>query len=256
MILLFENSTTFKPSDYGLFPGDQIDILCVGGGGAGWQDSWCQGGSAGRGGGYSNTRNSGGAGEGYGAGGGGCAFGGNDNHPAGCGGGSGYVKYGQLEITSSNMNTTFAITVGAGGDNSTLGGSSGSVPGSASSFGNIVTAAGGGAGTLTSGGIGWNNGGQRGRADGSGSGGGAGWWPGLFIALDATTDGSRNGGNGGRYEGGGGGTLIAAGKAGSNSNVGITTGSNGGLTADRSDLGGGDDPKNKKGKGVVVICWD
>ena len=255
MIMMFENSTTFKPSDYGLFPGDQIDILCVGGGGAGWQDNWCQGGSAGHGGGYNNTKNSGGAGEGYGAGGGGCAYGNNSSHPAGCGGGSGYVKYGQLEITGANMNTPFAITVGAGGDNTTLGGSTGSVPGSASSFGNIVTAAGGGAGTKTSGGAGWNTGGDRYNASGGGGGGAAGWWPGLFISLDATTDGTRNGGTGGSAEGGGGGTLTAEGKAGS-STAGTTTGSNGGLTANRPSLGGGDDPKGKNGKGVVVLCWD
>lgn len=130
----------------------------------------------------------------------------------GAGGGSGYIR----QYTGEISHQKYIITIGAGGA---------SGAGGISSFGNVLSAPGGGAGKGSTGGSGaaggggsfyqsYDGNGGNGETGGGGGGGGSGY-----------------GGNGGTF-GGGGGSGWKGGKGGSSANYA-------GLTSDNATCGGG-----------------
>lgn len=144
----------------------------------------------------------------FGGGGGGGA---GTNSSAGGGGGGGYMAYNAFDVTK---NQSISITIGAGGEE----GSSGGV----TSFGNLLSANGGGAGGAqdaaynggsggTGGGGGYGGSGGRGGSDGGGGGGGGGYGGGISNASMYTGSGSANylrcGFKGTGYGAGGGGSY-------------------------------------------------
>lgn len=212
-VVLFDKSGTFKPSEYGLKPGDTIEITCVGGGGGGQMVNGA-GGDAGKGGNTLGTAaagdssgGGGGGGAGYGGGGGG---GGTSRTAGGGGGGGGYLQQATLEITNSNVNTDFPITVGAGGTGQADRYSE-STAGETSSFGSVCTAEGGNPGADNLGGTGGTKGGDGGvtvsmtKGGAGGGGGGGGWIPGTPITMRG--DGGDGDGHKGDMTGGGGGGI-------------------------------------------------
>lgn len=221
-MVIFQESGTFDPEDYGLKVGDVISVTAVGGGGGGgvnYSSSSYQsvfGGDAGENGsGGGSPSAPGRGGEGYGGGGGGAP--GSPGYPGGGGGGSGYVVHLVLKINSL---FPVPVTVGTPGIGSKFTSPSfveGS-NGGASSFGTFVTANGGElAPTSTnassiysaSGGNGWAKGGSGGVIFSNGpelSRGGMGGRNGSNGAdAPAVRFGNYNGGAGG---GGGGGYII------------------------------------------------
>lgn len=176
---IFEQSGTFRPSDWGLNIGDMLQIIAVGGGGGGngsasydSNDSGSRfdlsnvhkGGDAGKAGGNEGGGYPGGGGAGYGGGGGGGGRAPNLPPSSGSnrgtignsnGGGAGQIKTATHKLTSLSA---IAVTVGLGGQgaqmanrNDTTGTNGGS-----SSFGSVVTAQGGlGGGANNGGGYGW-----------------------------------------------------------------------------------------------------
>lgn len=211
-------------TQYGLKVGDQINLVVIGGGGGGGygyyydSDSENPGGDAGQGGfaPYANyPGGGGGAGGGYGAGGGG---GGGDSSSdyspsGGGGGGGGYLSAGTVTLTE----TSVAVTIGAGGN-----GAKGIQPnfnasaGGTTSFGTLLSAAGGAAGengangNAPKGGDGGHKGGDGGvggrygnNANGGGGGGGGGGWIVTSATVYAGTAG-ENGVDGERIKSGGG----------------------------------------------------
>jgi len=147
---------------------------------------------------------------------GGGAGGGAGGYVGGGGGAGGYLS----GTTTINSNTSYAVTVGAGGAGSTtaLGAS-----GSNSQFGTLTASVGGGGGGATSGTSGANG----------GSGGGAGYSGGTFGTGTSGQGNNGANGNGGLYGTGGGGG--GAGSAGVDGNA--TNGGNGG-TGSASSISG------------------
>lgn len=149
-------SQTLDLSTLGIRVGDEITVVCVGGGGAGGGSS---GGDAGEAGSDGSRGSGGAAGAGYGAGGGG--YGGykssSNTYGGAGGGGSGYMT--KVSITVSELSV--AVTVGAAGEASILTAGSGGT----TSFGAYLSANGG-------------SGGGKGLSSGSPGSGGAGGNPG------------------------------------------------------------------------------
>lgn len=168
--LMFQEDTQFKPSDYGIKNGQLIQVIAVGGGGAGGGVSVSgankRGGHAGESGGegyttgYSYVGQAGGGGGGFGAGGGG-AFDGR-GYCAG-GGGSGYMK--TKFIILQNSDAIIPITIGSGGVGQS--GAAGT-SGGATSFGSYLTAEGGGGGGVVNSSPNYSSGGSGGFPGGNG----------------------------------------------------------------------------------------
>ena len=209
--LVFENPTakfsngpfvitatqTVDFTKYGLKPGDQINVVCIGGGAGA-----STGGAAGKGG---TGRGGGGGGGGGGYGGGGGGQGGEYRGGNGYrGGGSGYISSATVTLSS----TSVAATVGAGGAKGANGGTT--------SCGGYLSAAGGNAN-----GSGGHAGGLGGEGlystqyeEGGGGGGGGGGWlvegPTVYSGsggepgINATSKGGGAGGAGGTGGGSGG----------------------------------------------------
>ena len=254
--ILFERSGLFKPSDYGLQAGDVVDVVAVGSGGGGARGTGSQSGQGGRSGcgGKVSTwtpgsyQNAGGGGGGGGYGGGGGGGGGADGSTGGGGGGSGYVVYGRYHITSSNVNSAVPVTVGSAVDSDQNG--------QISSFGSVVSAAGGSTGSKYTGGAGYSRGGNSRDTYATGGGGGAG---GFYPGIPAIPN-SSNGGDGsvGVYlkggVGGGGGAYGTHGSPGDVLDIGdydipLAGAPNGGTRLSDGQDGG-------PGSGVVIVCWD
>lgn len=170
-MVIFEESGTFNPADWGLQVGDMLNIVCVGGGGGG-------------GNGRSESSSA------YGA-------------TTGGGGAGGDVTFATHKLTAL---TPIVVTIGAGGAQGTDGEG---VAGGTSSFGSFVSSLGGPGGAAGTNGYGWYDGIKTSRAmnskrmsaggvrvaTGSGSGnqatgtppgGGGGYFPGYpFFGGDA-----------------------------------------------------------------------
>lgn len=178
--LLYEESGTFNPATYNLAVGDQIQVICIGGGAGGYNGTAAGGSSRG--------------GD-YGCGGNGAAAYSRDDdkdvwyYGATGGGGSGYLTKKLVTLDSTSY---IPITIGAGGGRSSNGGTT--------SFGEHLIAEGGKTGTNNDGhGHGMssdvtNGTGGAGGHPGSGRYGGAGWTVKSYIVQD--TSGSLNKGSG------------------------------------------------------------
>lgn len=180
--ILFESSGTFNPTTYNLTTGDQIQVICIGGGAGGYAGT-AAGGSS-RGGDY------------------GCGGNGKDRYSryeensriiyyygATGGGGSGYLT---KKLVTLDSTSSIPITIGAGGNRSQNGGST--------SFGGYLIAEGGKTGTNNDGrGHGESENAKNGKGGagghpGSESLGGAGWTVKSYIVQD--TSGSLHKGSG------------------------------------------------------------
>lgn len=244
-------------SDYGIRAGQQVGIICIGGGGAGGGvkggysvGNVAKGGDAGKaGGGYG-----GGGGIGIGAGGGGAAglsdyayqpYSGADWESRRCavgsgGGGAGYLASDVITVTDAIVAATIIVSVGKGG----TGGYDTGADGNPTSFGTYVTA---------NGGVG-------------GGGGSPGGYYGTVVSKGGGS-GRANGGNGYgtqynssntyQYYGGGGagGFIIGQPVAGNgvNASASAGAGAGGGLTT-----GGGAQPgqDGSDGHGACFMIWE
>ena len=236
--ILITSTQTLDLTLYGLSVGDQVNVVCIGGGGGGASGasgytSYGKGGAGGKPGDAYGSNSAtgcaggGGAGGGYGAGGGGGAGIGmsSTSGGGGGGGGGGYLTAATITLTD----TSVAVTIGAAG---TGGKSSGTATrcvaggaGGTTSFGSYLSATGGAGGAAgassgqgpSTGGISASKGGDGGaRASsnsGGGGGGGGGWIVEGFTAYqcsdgengeDATSSADGKGGAGGSNGGIGG----------------------------------------------------
>lgn len=174
-------SQTIDFTKHGLRAGDQVNVICIGGGGGGQGSGNSvgyshSGGDAGKGGEGSDDGNfgafsGGGGGGGYGGGGGG-AGGGYGNGTSGAGGYSGCLSAATITLKAEEL--IVDVTVGEGGKGG-AGGDKGSpgTKGEPSSFGAYLSADGGDGGGTPNGKGGHAGGhGQSGGADGGGGGGG------------------------------------------------------------------------------------
>ena len=289
---IIETNQTINLATYGLKSGDEITVICVGGGAGGGaayrvsSNNGC-GGDAGNGGyaGYcgNGARTSetagggGGAGGGYGAGGGG---GGGVTHnnseytgTGGCGGGAGEYKMTSHKLNATTVNS-IAITIGAAGkggnnanaNNTYHNGTNGGV----TSFGAILSANGGIIGMGGTGGLDKGSGLCSGGGGGGGEGGyivplkmygGSGGKGGDARILMAADNGNHWGASGPYNPS----TIMTAG-GGGGASAAIYSYSGDvlfGTSAQSSLYGGtGGEPTEKggkgfmsKGEGVVVIIW-
>lgn len=191
---IITESQTFDLSTLGIRVGDEITVICIGGGGGGGAD----GGKGGAGGaaGTSDDNGRGGApGAGYGAGGGG---GGSSDRGDGGGGGGGSGYKTKALITVSDLSV--AVTIGAAGTGgATLGKNHDGGSGGTTSFGAYLSASGGSGGgeggySAGAGGDGGNPGNSGGNPDasgvstnyGNGGDGGDGYDADFFDAVVAT----------------------------------------------------------------------
>lgn len=185
---IITESQTFDLSTLGIRVGDEITVICIGGGGGGG----AEGGAGGAGGaaGTSDDNGSGGApGAGYGAGGGG---GGSSDLGDGGGGGGGSGYKTKAEITVSDLSV--AVTIGAAGTGgSSRGYENDGGSGGTTSFGAYLSASGGSGGgkggsRAGAGGDGGNPGNSGGTISkyGNGGDGGDGYDADFFDAVVAT----------------------------------------------------------------------
>jgi hypothetical protein len=167
--IIFTESGTFNIADYGLKIGDKVNVICVGGGGAGCGAADYASGSYIT---YSTYYYGGDAGTngGYGSGGNGASCSSNGNSTTsgvcGSGGGSGYVTQDTVVI-NTNLIT---VTIGAGGKGKNTVSTANS--GGSTSFGTLLTADGGRGGSLDTGGAGGNKGSAAGSRTGGAGGAG------------------------------------------------------------------------------------
>lgn len=190
--VLITETQTLDMSKYGLRVGDQINVICIGGGGAGGSGNYSTGGAGGKAGSSASYQPPGYNYQGHGGGGGGGGYGGGGGGGTGHslmyagsgGGGGGFLSAKTVTLTS----TSVAVTIGAAGQpqSGSTGGSGGTT-----SFGSYLSASGG-------------NGGSSGTYSRAGSGG-SGGHNGGSGSYYKYSDGSSNGGVGG---GGGGGWII------------------------------------------------
>lgn len=246
--VLITESQTLDLSKYGLRVGDPVNVICIGGGGAGGSDPYKLGGAAGKGGSgetwtdgyYSYYGNGGGGGGGGYGGGGGGGTGHQWNYSGGGGGGGGYLTSKTITLTS----TSVAVTIGAAGQPS-LGNNGGN--GGTTSFGSYLSASGGAGGEKPS--SGYNTtypgqGGAGGHKGGNGSG--------IYNSNVGITSG---------YGGGGGGGWIIEGftvYSGTNGEDASTSGGgagNGGTNGGTAMSGNGMDATNGFGHGCVVFWY-
>ena len=199
--IVFRASGTFNAAEYGLGVGDYVNVVVIGGGASGYNGNGAgKAGKSGRAAHEDCSAPGGGGGGGIGAGGGGSAAYGyiGDNSPnyhGNGGGGSGYLNHGTVKLNALSI----AVTVGAGG------GAGGA--GSASSFGSLMTAAGGSVGRYGTGyydtnngmgGAGGHSGGRGARGQGyyqdmPGGGGGGGWVVNSVSSHSGTAGGDGSG---------------------------------------------------------------
>ena len=228
--VIIDTTQTLDLTKYGLKVGDQVNVVCVGGGCGGYGDTYGMGGNAGKGGGtfggyVGYGTGGGGGGGGYGGGGGG-AGGSCYSSPGvgGQGGASGYATSGTVTLTS----TTVAITIGAGGQGGMNGSNSSTAPkaGGTTSFGSYLSAAGGSsqsAGGHPGGQVTVSRDGAGRPVSAVGGGGGGGGWHITSATVYSGTAGetatTQNGAAGGT-DGGAGGTY---------SSMGYTSGGDGGV---------------------------
>lgn len=143
---VIETNQTINLATYGLKSGDEITVICVGGGaggtfGGGNNGNSSNGGAGGNPGNSQDGLSGGGAGAGYGAGGGGGSTNKTSDGVYGYGGGAGQYKMTSHKLNATTVNS-IAVTIGAAG----LGGNANSKPGKnggVTSFGAILSANGG-----------------------------------------------------------------------------------------------------------------
>lgn len=179
--LLYDANGTFNPTTYNLKAGDQIQVICIGGG-AGGKNGTAAG---------NNTNKVGD----YGCGGNGSSSSSREKDEdldayywgASGGGGSGYLT---KKLVTLDSTASISVTIGAGGKASSSGGTT--------SFGGYLTAEGGRTGTSGGSGYSWSDAttgsGGAGGHPGSGQSGGAGWTVKSYIIQD--TSGSLGKGSG------------------------------------------------------------
>lgn len=250
-LLVFTESQSFVPANYGITNKTMVTAIAVGGGAGGENNSSGDvGGAAGCGGktypdssGYGGG--GGGGGGGFGAGGGGAGGNGNRKYAlGGNGGGAGEVV--TKTITFSDPFKSISITV--------AGRAAAATAGESTSIGSLVIAKGG----VRNGG-GKAYGGEYTDEYGTGGGGGAGGYQ-LGAWFNNYTDGGSGGhnesdANGGVGSGGGGG----AGRSDSKAGAGGTYGGGAGGYAKYNQAGvageDGDCYMGKAGQGVVLLFW-
>lgn len=171
--LLYEESGTFNPTTYNLKAGDQIQVICIGGGAGGKNGK-----EAG-----TNTYKKGD----YGCGGDGSDSSSREKDEdfdayywgADGGGGSGYLT---KKLVTLDSTASIPVTIGTGGKASSNGGTT--------SFGEHLTAGGGSTGTDGGSGYSWSDAttgsGGAGGHPGSGQAGGAGWTVKSYIEQDSS----------------------------------------------------------------------